>query len=120
MYWKWHYGGAIRNLFQIWSNFVWFIFHFFSLGVLTRTLFAPWRRLDEGYAKGLAPEAWLQTLIVNGLMRTVGFIIRLIFIIVGSLVLLVMIILIVPVLIIWLLLPIVILTLFISGLILLF
>lgn len=114
-YLKWHYSVAIKNFYQIWGNFVWFIYHFFSLGVLFRTLFAPWRRLDEGYAKGLEPEKWFETLIVNVLMRAVGFIIRAIFIVVGAAVLIITIISLVPALVIWLLMPFIIIWLLITG-----
>jgi hypothetical protein len=119
-YLNWHYSSALRNLVQIWSNFVWFIYHFFSLGVLVRTLFSPWRRLDEGYQKGLEPEAWFETLILNTLMRAVGLFIRSIFIILGLAALLVTVALVVPALVVWLLLPPIVAGLFFGGLIFIF
>lgn len=119
-YLKWHYSSAIKNLTQIWSNFVWFIFHFFSLGILARTLFSPWRRLDEKYVGTLALKAWLETFIVNALMRMVGFLIRSFFILSGLIILLAVSALLIPALVFWFLLPPALVVLFVSGLILIF
>lgn len=118
-YFRWHYSRALKDLIQIWRNCLWFIGHFFSLGILVRTLFAPWRRLDEGYKKGLEPGAWLETLIVNLLMRAVGFLIRAVFISVGSLLALIAALSLVPAILLWLAAPFLVLGLFLSGLILL-
>lgn len=83
----WHYSRAVVDLFRNWSNMVWFVFTFFSLPLLFRTLFAPFRRLDEGYEKGFNPEQWAGTFIVNTLMRFVGACVRLFVIVLGIVVL---------------------------------
>lgn len=119
-YLKWHYSRALKNLFLIWKDFVWFIWYFFSIGELARTLFAPWRRLNEEYQKGLAVGSWGETLIVNTLMRLVGAIFRLVLIAVGLVLLLLVIVLLLPALALWLALPAVLLSGFIQGLILIF
>lgn len=105
-YLSWHYSAALLALFNIWRNFVWFTYHFFSIGLLTRTLFSPWRRLGEDYKKGsLDVESWFETLVVNTLMRAVGVLVRLAVIIFGSLALVLITIAILPALVAWLFLP---------------
>lgn len=80
----WHYTTAIADLVRNYLNFVRFLKNFFSIDHLTRNLFSPWRRLGEEYPEGgFNLEAFFSALIVNTLMRLVGFVIRLIFIVVG-------------------------------------
>jgi hypothetical protein len=83
-YVKWHYGRGLRELFGVAGNFLWFISHFFSFKLLVKTLFAPWKRLGENYEGGLDLKAFASTLVVNTLMRIVGFITRTLVLFVGS------------------------------------
>jgi|SRR3989344_9051522 len=82
-YFVWHYTNGLLDCLQILADFLWFIYHFFSVPVITRTLVTPWRRLGEPYRKGFDPERMLETFIVNLLMRFFGFVIRSIFLIVA-------------------------------------
>jgi hypothetical protein len=84
-YIKWHYGRGFRELMGLSSNFLRFILHFFSLGLLFKTLFHPWRRMSENYSSGLDIEAAFSSLVVNMIMRSVGFVSRAGIIIVGLL-----------------------------------
>lgn len=111
----WYYTSALRNIVLVTGDFLWFWYHFFSLPVLTRTIFAPWRRLDENYAGGFNPSAALATLIVNTLMRLVGVIIRLLTILVGIIFLLVTLALMAAFFCLWFILPLLAPALFISG-----
>ncbi|MEK7621656.1 MAG: hypothetical protein AAB415_00590 [Patescibacteria group bacterium] len=77
-YFAWHYTTGLADCLRLVANFLWFGYHFFSVPVITRTLFSPWRRLGESYRKGFDPERILETLIVNILMRLFGFLIRII------------------------------------------
>jgi hypothetical protein len=105
-YFTWHYSAALLSLFNIWRSLVWFTYHFFSVGLLLRTLFSPWRRLGEDYKKGsLDMESWFETLVVNSLMRVVGVIIRLVVVIVGLVCLALVSASLLPLAIIWLALP---------------
>jgi hypothetical protein len=84
----WHYSRGIVDLLRVWSNFLWFFYHFFSIPLLLRTLFSPFQRLDESYKKGLDLEAFFTTLGVNIIMRIIGAMIRLFMIALGVLALL--------------------------------
>lgn len=82
-YIAWHYTRGIIDLLRVWSNFIWFVFTFFSIPLLTTTLFSPFHKLDEGYKKGLDIGQWLQTFTINTLMRFVGALVRTFIILIG-------------------------------------
>ncbi len=111
----WHYTLALRDLTVVSGNLLWFIYRFFSLPSLVKTLFSPWRRLGEGYRRGFNPQAFLETLVVNTLMRIVGVIFRLVMIAVGLMALVVAILVGILFFIFWFLLPPLILILATAG-----
>ena len=60
-------GGRIKNrVLGIWRMF--------SVGILLRTLFAPWRRITSNAGKGL--DQFFMSLIDNFVSRMVGFTVR--------------------------------------------
>lgn len=75
-YLLWHYGEGTFDLLRIWRNFLWFIPHAFSFRTLLRTLFSPWRRLGERTREGFHPEELAENLLINLIMRGVGFFLR--------------------------------------------
>ena len=82
-YFRWHYGRGFSELFGIIKNFLRFAFHFFSIKLLFKTFFHPWRRMGESYEKGLNFEVAFSSLVVNTLMRIVGFVSRFAIILLG-------------------------------------
>jgi len=82
-YAKWHYGRGLREFFGVAGNFLWFVSNFFSFKLLLKTWFAPWKRLGENYEGGLDIKAFASTLVVNTLMRLVGFVTKTIVLAVG-------------------------------------
>ena len=88
-YVAWHYTAGLLDCLRRLADFLWFIYHFFSVPVIARTLFTPWRRLGESYRRGLDPGRTLETFIVNTLMRLFGFIVRIFFLLAALLGLLV-------------------------------
>lgn len=102
----WHYTMAIADLVRNYLNLVDFLKNFFSIKHLILNLFAPWKKLSEEYPSGILNlGSFFFALIVNTLMRVVGFFIRLIFIIVGLVALLLSLLLFILVLFIWILMP---------------
>lgn len=104
-YIKWHYSRGLQELFGVAGNFLWFIVHFFSFKLLLKTLFAPWKRLGEHYEGGLDLSAFASALVVNSLMRAVGFVTRILVLSVGLISYLLILIFSFFVLIIWVLAP---------------
>lgn len=88
-YFLWHYSVALKERLIIWKNFLWFVSQFFSIGLLLRTLIQPWRRMREYAGRGFDPQKFFETLIINLMMRLVGFILRIMVISIGFAVLIV-------------------------------
>lgn len=86
-YISWHYGAALPAIVKNWKNSILFVLHFFSVLLLFRTLFSPWRRLTEKYKGGLDFENIVGFIVVNTIMRIVGFIVRVVVIFVSLIVL---------------------------------
>ena len=72
----WHYTRAILDIARHVRRFAWFLWHFFSIGVLARTLISPWKRMDEDKKKKGIPDDLFERIVINTLMRIVGFLIR--------------------------------------------
>lgn len=43
----WHYVKAAKHIWRLAADFSWFFWHFFSIGLLAQTFFAPWWREVE-------------------------------------------------------------------------
>lgn len=82
-YWRWHYSEGVKELLKLERNFIFFIFHFFAIKELVSTLFLPWQLLGEKYRGGFDLKEWFSSLVINVLMRFVGFFMRSILIILG-------------------------------------
>lgn len=75
-YFKWHYMDATREILKGWGNFLWFDFNYFSVGLLLRTLFSPWRRITWDYGRGFDPGRYLFTFASNLVSRILGAFVR--------------------------------------------
>lgn len=73
----WHYGVAYVDIVGITRNYLWFVNHLFSVPDVLRSLFSPFKRMkeDKGNIVG-RPADFFANLVVNIIMRIVGFIIR--------------------------------------------
>jgi hypothetical protein len=116
-YIRWHYGLALLQLFHIWFNFLWFVVHVFSLPLLIRTLFSPWHRLREEYGKkgGINPGDFFGSVLINLIMRIVGFIVRIVVITIGLTTLILTMLAGLIFLVLWLIAPLIIVTLLLKG-----
>lgn len=119
-YGKWHYTQAFRDLYRNWKNFIIFVLYFFSLRLLLRTWLSPFGRLNEEYKKGFELEDFLETLVVNILMRVVGFVLRTFVILTGIFALILVILLGPVVFVLWALAPFIVFVSLAEGLINLF
>lgn len=83
-YFCWHYTLAFIDIFSIWRNIAVFVYNFFSIPVLARTFFAPWKRIHaDRKTQGLNLADLAATFCINFIMRVLGAIMRTTIIIAG-------------------------------------
>ena len=75
-YFKWHYVDAARDILKGWGNILWFEFNYFSVWLLLRTLFSPWRRITWDYGRGFDIGRFLFTFASNLVSRILGAFVR--------------------------------------------
>lgn len=119
-YFLWHYTFAFRDIWRLWMNALWAVNRVFSIPLLLRTLFAPWKRILETEGKRFDLEDWAARQVVNLMSRLVGAVVRLVVIGLGCLSLIATIVLGVGVYLFWVAAPLIIAVLFLSGMYLLF
>ena len=109
----WHYTTAWVDIARLYSNFAWFLFHFFSIPILLRTLLSPWKRLHES-RKGSEGGA-LGAFLLNSVTRIAGAVIRLATITAGVFSLALLTVVFIAFLFAWLFIPLILLWLVITG-----
>lgn len=76
LYLYWHYFETPKEILRIWRNFIIFFYHYFSIGLLLKTIFAPWRRDITYYGRGFDIKLYAEIIAFNLVARGVGFFIR--------------------------------------------
>ena len=116
-YITWHYGRAILEFSHIYKNILSFLLNFFSIPILVRSYFAPWRRMGEDYTKNIVEDFGnvASVFVVNFIMRLVGMVMRTIIIIFGLSVVILVALFYPVLLLVWLLLPLIIIFLILLG-----
>ena len=118
-FWAWYYTDAIKSLVKIWHNFIVFVREYYSIPLLLRTLFYPWRHDITKYGRGFSFKNFFETLSFNMISRGIGFTVRFFTVILGLVSLIGVIILGLIALILWIILPITLLFFIILGFLLL-
>ncbi|MFC1711760.1 AAA family ATPase [Patescibacteria group bacterium] len=99
---SWHYFNKNKFIFKVIFNFVTFSCHLFSVKFLLKTLFSPWHRIEIGKQEpGFSLQKLFHKLSFNLISRSIGFIARSFFISLGLLLSLIFIILGTVVLVLW-------------------
>ena len=75
-YVKWHYLGASKEILKGWGNILWFEFNYFSVLVLLKTYFSPWKKITWEYGRGFDIGRFLYTLASNLISRILGAVVR--------------------------------------------
>ncbi len=72
----WFYSEGINYYLRLWQyNLSWLV-HFFSPGILLKTLLSPWRRMSAGSGTQFNIERFFSDLIFNSISRGIGFVVR--------------------------------------------
>lgn len=82
---RWHFYETSKFLLLVWKNYILFCSDFFSIFLLLKTFFYPWRRYKWRYPKGFRVGEFFETLISNTFSRIFGAIFRSFLIISGIL-----------------------------------
>jgi len=83
---SWQFFDVPKNILIAWANFLKFNLNYFSIPLLLKTLFSPWRRYALSYGKGFDIGRYFETLFSNLLFRILGAVMRSFLIIIGLLV----------------------------------
>jgi hypothetical protein len=83
IFWRWYYGEAAKNVLLAWRNYVVFVANYFSIPLLLRTLFAPWRRDITRKPRGLDFKKLFEYFAFNAISRGLGFLVRFVTVCVG-------------------------------------
>lgn len=81
----WQFYEVPNFLLEVWKNYILFASNYFSLPILLKSLFSPWRKYKWIYPKGFDLVEFFNTLISNTFSRILGAIMRVILIIAGIL-----------------------------------
>ena len=82
-FFHWYFVLAPKNILSIWSGYLQANLHYFAVILLLRTLFAPWHRDSEGYGRGFDFGRYFRVFTLNMVSRGVGFVVRLVVVLVG-------------------------------------
>ena len=81
----WHFYEMTKFLLGVWKNYILFALNYFSLPILLKSLFAPWRKYRWRYPKGFAVGEFVSTFISNSFSRIIGAMMRIVLIVAGIL-----------------------------------
>ncbi len=81
----WHFYEMPKFLLSVWKNHILFALNYFSLPILLKSLFAPWRKYRWNYPKMLDVGEFFSTLVSNAFSRIIGAVMRIVLIIAGIL-----------------------------------
>jgi len=82
---SWQFYEMPKFLLQAWNNYFMFATNFFSVPLLLKTFFAPWRRYNWRYPKAFDLTEFFNTFISNAFSRVLGALMRIVLIIIGIL-----------------------------------
>ncbi len=114
-YFFWHYTEGTKEYLEIWRNYIRFFWRFFSVKLLLKTLFWPWRRDVTRHGRGFDPQEFLQVLAFNFISRFMGALVKLVTVAFCLLTELLIVILGAAFFVVWLFLPVVILAFLLLG-----
>jgi len=82
----WHYSKGLERFIDNWLYHLKWINHYFSLPLLIKTLFSPWKKLlVDDDVPGFSPTRYFENLMFNFISRGMGAIVRLSLFVVGIL-----------------------------------
>lgn len=84
-YISWYFFEIPKSILRAWGNFLKFNLNYFSVPLLFKTFFSPWRRYRWIYPKGFDIGKYFEVFFSNLISRTLGAVLRFFLILVGIL-----------------------------------
>ena len=81
----WHFREQPKAILRAWRNFLLFNLDYWSVALLLKTFFSPWRKYKYAYVKGFDMKKHFEVFTFNVFSRIMGAIMRTILIIIGIL-----------------------------------
>lgn len=81
----WQFYEMPKFLLGVWKNYIFFALNYFSLPILLKSLFSPWRKYRWNYPKWFNIGEFFSTLISNMFSRLLGALMRVVLIVIGIL-----------------------------------
>jgi len=72
----WYFRDLPKKICHIWGNYLWFVRNYFSLSLLLKTFFSPWKRYYFTSKGRFDIGRWFGNFIFNSFSRIVGMILR--------------------------------------------
>ena len=79
----WHFVELTQFLIYLWSNIIFFVFHYFTISGLMKTLFWPYKRYQLYRSTPFQFGQFFGVVVFNTCSRLIGFLLRLITIVIG-------------------------------------
>ena len=83
---SWHFFETPIEILKAWRNFLLFNLNYFSIVLLLKTFFSPWRRYKVFYGRGFDVGRFFEAFFSNLIFRILGAVVRSILIFFGLLV----------------------------------
>jgi len=118
IFWRWYYTKGVKNILLAWKNFILFSMEYFSIPLLFKTLFSPWKRDITKKPRGFDLKKIVEYITFNIISRAMGFFMRFFTILVGILFFILVIFIGAVVFVLWLVLPLIFISLLIIAILL--
>lgn len=79
----WYLRDQPRFILKVWKNLLRFNLEYFSIPLLLRTFFSPWRKYTWSYGRRFDFGRYLEAFVSNLISRTLGAILRFFLILIG-------------------------------------
>jgi len=112
---EWYLIDKPFSILRAWKNLLLFNLNYFSIPLLLKTFFVPWRKYKWPYCRGFDLKIYFEAFISNAIMRILGAMLRFFLIVLGIILEIFIILIGISALIIWFLLPFILVSFFMLG-----
>jgi len=112
---EWYLLDQPKLILKAWKNFLCFNMEYFSIPLLLKTFFSPWRRYTWPYGRGFSFKRYLDAFVSNAIFRGLGAVVRFVLIVVGIFLEIIILLAGIIVMITWFLWPLIVIEIFVLG-----